>query len=90
MQHDDLIVCDAQTGLVVSINGAPIEEDRMYHIGSASDFPRRSDGETIGAWFMAHPECLPDADSGAPPHTLLISHWAEQVTVPRHGVGAYG
>jgi len=79
MQHDDLIVCDAQTGLVVSINGAPIEEDRMYHIGSASDFPRRSDGETIGAWFMAHPECLPDADSGAPPHTLLISHWAEQI-----------
>lgn len=78
MQFCDAVSVDAD-GLIATIGGEPIDEKRVYRVGSTSDFTRKSDGKTIGEYFEAHPELVPEHDTGFPPHALLMKFWAEKM-----------
>lgn len=71
MQYDDGVVVD-DDGLIESIAGTPIDEERVYRVGSVPDFTRKSDGKTIGEYFKAHPELIPEHDTGFPPHACAL------------------
>ena len=65
--------------LVATVGGEPIDEDRIYNVGSIREICRASDVATFGAYFDAHPEAILDHDAGVPPHTLLLQYWATKV-----------
>ena len=71
MQLDDTTVVDAD-GLVTHINGAPLDEERVYRVASFVSLARRRDGETIGGYLEEHPEHMPDEDAGIQCHALLV------------------
>jgi len=78
MQYDDGVQIDSE-GLIESIGGQPINEERIYCVGSAADFSRKSDGKTIGEYFEQNPHLVPEKGTGFMPHALLLKFWAEQL-----------
>lgn len=80
MQYSDDIVVD-EDGLVTHVGLDPIEDDRLYKVGSIKDLPRASDGPSIGNWLAENPECVPDPDIGAPSRALLMQFCVERTWV---------
>eukprot|EP00931_Biecheleriopsis_adriatica_P101805 TRINITY_DN76883_c0_g1_i1.p1 TRINITY_DN76883_c0_g1~~TRINITY_DN76883_c0_g1_i1.p1 ORF type:complete len:615 (-),score=123.84 TRINITY_DN76883_c0_g1_i1:7-1851(-) len=78
MQFDDQVVLD-NDGYVVSIAGEPLDLNKKYKVVSISDFWRKRDAPSIGAYFEEHPEELPEHDSGRPIHVVLLRFFAMQV-----------
>jgi len=78
MQYDDGVELD-EDGFVTHVNGEPLDVSRVYNIASISDYWRKRDSPTIGAYFELHPEELPEPDSGVPMHVLLIRLFSMQI-----------
>jgi len=78
MQYDDGVELDAD-GFVTKVGGEPIDLSRVYKVASISDFWRKRDAPTIGAYFEQQPHLLPEPDSGVPMHALLIRLFAVQI-----------
>lgn len=78
MQYDDGVELD-EDGYVTHIGGQAIDMAKIYKVASISDFWRKRDAPTIGAYFELHPEELPEHDSGVPMHVLLIRLFAMQI-----------
>merc|ERR1719215_2126684 len=78
MQFDDGVKVD-EDGLVTEIAGKPLDMTRVYKVASISDFWRKRDAPTIGAYFELHPDDLPEPDSGTPMHVLLLRLFAMQI-----------
>lgn len=78
MQYDDGVELDAD-GFVTHVGGQPIDLGRVYKVASISDFWRKRDAPTIGAYFEQMPHLLPEPDSGVPMHALLIRLFAVQI-----------
>jgi len=78
MQYDDEVHLD-KDGYVTHVAGEPLDESRIYKVASISDFWRKRDAPSIGAYFEDHPEGLPEGDSGKPIHALLLRFFALQV-----------
>ena len=81
MQYCDAITLDPHTHHISHINGVAIEDDKVYKVGSTSDFIRSGDGAIIGGYFegIEGKAGMPCNDSGIPPHTLLMRYWAEEI-----------
>eukprot|EP00928_Gymnodinium_smaydae_P062725 TRINITY_DN46519_c0_g1_i1.p1 TRINITY_DN46519_c0_g1~~TRINITY_DN46519_c0_g1_i1.p1 ORF type:complete len:655 (+),score=141.50 TRINITY_DN46519_c0_g1_i1:112-1965(+) len=78
MQMDDGVEVD-KDGFVTHIAGKPLDLAATYRVASISDFWRKRDAPTIGAYFELHPELLPEPDSGKPIHWLLIRFFAMEI-----------
>mmetsp|Transcript_23911 Transcript_23911/g.60427 ORF Transcript_23911/g.60427 Transcript_23911/m.60427 type:complete len:643 (+) Transcript_23911:135-2063(+) len=78
MQYDDGVELD-EDGYVTHVGGQPLDMAKIYKVASISDFWRKRDAPTIGAYFELHPEELPEHDSGVPMHVLLIRLFAMQI-----------
>lgn len=78
MQYDDGVILD-EDNLVTHIGGEPLDLARIYKVASISDFWRKRDAPTIGAYFELHPQLLPEPDSGVGFHVLLIRLFAMQI-----------
>ena len=78
MQYDDGIEVDPETQLVVAIGGEPLDDNRIYRVGTVVDFFRPRDGPTIGNYFTEDASRQPDLDSGIPCHTLLLQIFADR------------
>jgi len=78
MQFDDGVELDGD-GYVVQIGSEPLDESRLYKVATISDFWRKRDAPSIGAWFEEHPELLPEPDGGKPIHALLLRFFAMQI-----------
>jgi len=78
MQYDDGVELDDE-GFVTHIFNEPIDLARTYKVASISDFWRKRDAPTIGAYFELHPSLLPEPDSGVPMHALLIRLFAMEI-----------
>jgi 2',3'-cyclic-nucleotide 2'-phosphodiesterase (5'-nucleotidase family) len=75
-QHDVGIVVDSE-GLVVSVNGEPLDPNRMYVIATLEDWFRPRDGPSIGRYYEENPEQKP-AKGLAPVYTVILRHMAQQ------------
>ena len=75
--------CDAVTidseGLIATIQGEPIDEERIYCVGSPLNFNRKKDGALIAAYFEEHPEMIPEEDTAQPTYALLMQYWATKI-----------
>jgi len=78
MQYDDGVILD-EDGFVTHIGGTEIDLARVYKVASISDFWRKRDAPTIGAYFEVHPHLLPSHDVGRPIHALLMRLFAVQI-----------
>ena len=52
-QFDDRLLVDPTTKLVTHVDGAPLDEARLYRVGTVADFFRKRDGPSIGAHYEA-------------------------------------
>mmetsp|Transcript_65479 Transcript_65479/g.142817 ORF Transcript_65479/g.142817 Transcript_65479/m.142817 type:complete len:594 (+) Transcript_65479:53-1834(+) len=92
MQYDDGVELDADD-YVVSIGGKPLDLEKKYRVASISDFYRKRDAPSIGAYFEEHPDELPEPDSGVPMHALLMRLFALSMwnriwkALDKHGKG---
>jgi hypothetical protein len=81
LQMDDGVECDEE-GYVVSVNGKPLDPDRLYRIGSFPNFRRPRDAPTIGAYFETHPLDWPAAHrEGQGAVDLIVKFCAAQAWV---------
>merc|ERR1712217_910264 len=78
MGYDDSIEVD-NDGYVTTIGNKPIDNQRMYRVGTVADFFRASDGPTIGGYFDEDLSRKPDMETGIPAHVLLMEYYAELV-----------
>jgi len=78
MQYDDGVLLD-DDGFVTHVAGNPIDLAKTYKVATVSDFWRKRDAPTIGAYFEVHPQLLPEPDSGVPIHALLIRLFSMQI-----------
>jgi hypothetical protein len=79
MQYDDGVQLDEQGLEVTHIGGEPIDLARVYKVASISDFWRKRDAPTIGAYFELHKDLLPEPDSGRPMHVVLLRLFAMEI-----------
>lgn len=80
MQCDDGVEVDDEL-FVTHVGGEPIDLTRVYKVASISDFWRKRDAPTIGAYFELHPELLPEPDAGIPMHALLVRFFSMEIWI---------
>jgi hypothetical protein len=82
LQYDSEVEVDDE-GLVVSIDGQPLDDNRMYRVGSLIDFsygpPYDWATPLIHDYFEEHPEGLPDEDAGIGSHFLLLKIFSANI-----------
>jgi len=75
-QYSNDVIVDGE-GLVTHVAGEPIDEDRLYSVGSIKDLSRSADGPTIGNYLQADKSRIPSPDAGHPVRPLLLRYFAE-------------
>ena len=76
LQVDDRVVVDAQNR-IVSIDGEPLDEERLYDTALVRELLFGLDHvEPLEAWGKANPTSIPPAGSGREPKILLVQSFA--------------
>ena len=79
MQYDDGIVVDLD-GTIISIGGFPLEGERIYRVGSFSDFKNDHGNQpTFHQYFEMNPKSLPDTDAGIGCNVLLLKLFSNDI-----------
>ena len=72
MQYDAGVEIDSD-GNIVSIGGKALDLDKIYRVGSMSDFKNDHGNQpTFHEYFTSNPESLPDWDAGIGCDALLL------------------
>ena len=79
MQLDDSIQVDSNN-IITSIGGAPFDKDKIYRVGSFSDFKNDHGNQpTFDRYFTLNPESLPDWDAGIGCDVLLLKLFSNDI-----------
>ena len=79
MQLDDSIHVDSNN-VITSIGGAPFDKDKIYRVGSFSDFKADHGNQpTFDRYFTLNPESLPDWDAGIGCDVLLLKLFSNDI-----------
>ena len=79
MQYDDSVEVDSD-GMVIAIGGSPLDREKVYRIGSFSDFKNDHGNQpTFHQHFKTNPESLPDWDAGIGCDVLLLKLFSNDI-----------
>ena len=79
MQYDDGVNVD-NDGNIISISGAPLDKEKVYRVGSMSDFKTDPGNQpTFHGYFQSNPDSLPDWDAGIGCDVLLLKLFSNDV-----------
>jgi len=76
MQYDEGVEID-EDGLVAKIGGEPLDETRVYRVGTSHRFGVRLIPK-VAAYFEGDSSRMPNEDSGIHAHALIMSLFAEK------------